>query len=100
MRWLPKLSHDQWNTLFSGIQAVCVVLGTVLALYGIFFTSLPEKIVTQLRTDISDAKEQLVDLRKERRTLEAELEALRGKLSEAQAQVEAKTRELSLLEAK
>ena len=100
MKSFFKLSSDQWNTFFSGIQALCVVVGTLLALYGIFFTTLPEKIVAQLRTDVSDAREQLVDLRKERRTLEADLNNLQGKLTEAQAQVEAKTRELTILEDK
>lgn len=100
MKWLPKLKIEHWSTIFSGVQAVCMVVGTVLALYGIFFTSLPETIVKQLRVDIAATNEELIDLRRQRREIEQQLEASQKRLVEARLELDAKGKVLSDLESK
>jgi len=100
MKWLPRLKTEQWNSIFSGIQAVCVLAGTILALYGVFFTNLPETIIKQMRADIAATNEELVDLRQQRREIERQLEISQKRLGGAKAELHAKGNALSDLESK
>lgn len=99
MKQLPKLNGN-WDTIFSGVQAVCMVVGTILALYGIFFTSLPETIIKQLRVDIAATNEELIDLRRQRREIEQQLDMSQKRLGGAQVELDAKGKALSDLESK
>jgi hypothetical protein len=98
MRLKWRLSRGQWDTVFGAVQATCVLLGTVLAVYGIFFTSLPERILREMRADIAEANEQLIDLRRERRAVEAELGALHRRLSDTQGLLDEKSQQLAEVE--
>src|SRR6266404_1858006 len=100
MKVLPKLSPERWNTLFAAIQAICIILATGLAFYGYFFTSLPETIMSQFRSEIVQAREELIDLRRERRDLQGELTTLQDRLKSVNALLEARGREISILERK
>lgn len=77
-----------------------MVVGTVLALYGIFFTSIPETIIKQLRVDIAATNEELIDLRRQRREIEQQLDMSQKRLGGAQVELDAKGKVLSDLESK
>ena len=83
------------------VSATTQVVLVGLAFYGLFFTSLPEQIVRQLRIDVADAKEELTDLRLERRQalgdlayLEREQNASRIALSDARFRLDEMSRQL------
>jgi len=85
--------------IFSGTQAVCVVVATGLAIYGLFWTSLPESIIRQMRGDIAAAKEEIVDLRQQRREIDQQLEMTQKKLDDVRGELEAKASAVAGLEA-
>ncbi len=64
-----KANEKKLNLLFSGISAMSALVVTSIAIWGIFFTSLPEKIISGLKTEVTDAKEELIDLRIEKRSI-------------------------------
>lgn len=82
-RLVPKWNVEEWRLFFNGFQALGAVAVASLAIYGVFFTSIPETIVRQLRADAADAREELVGLRAERNRLTASLDVLNSKFSEA-----------------
>lgn len=96
----PTYGKERWKVIFSGIQAVCVAIGTLLALYGVFFTRLPETIIRQLRSDITNAKEELIDLRRQRRETERQFELSQTGLSKTKVELEQKTKAITDLELK
>lgn len=57
-----------------------------LAVYGIFFTSLPEQLRRQYQADIADAREQLTELRQERSKLSDQIAAAKDEVQQLQAQ--------------
>lgn len=77
-----------------------MVIGTILALYGIFFMSLPETIIKQLRVDIAATNEELIDLRGQRREMERQLEVHQKQLGVAKTELDVKEKALSNLEGK
>ncbi len=50
-------------------QAAGTTAVAAIAIYGVFFTDIPQTLVRQLQTDVADARERLVDLQRERRAL-------------------------------
>lgn len=73
---LPAWNVEEWRLFFNGFQALGAVAIAALAIYGVFFTSIPETIVRQLRADVADAREELSGLRAERNRLVANLDSL------------------------
>ena len=57
-------------------QALSAVVVVALAVWATFFSPLPEVLHTQLRSDISEAKGHIEELRKEKNDLESENESL------------------------
>ena len=62
--------NEQWNLAFTGISSISALIITLLALWGIFFTSLPEKILSEYRTEIKKTKDEIVELRQEKRLIQ------------------------------
>src|SRR5216683_3351657 len=84
-------SMDGWRTVLQGIQAASALAVACLAIYGLFFTSIPETLIRQFRSDIADAKEELVGLRSERNRLTDQLYKLQqnqDSLSQAKIEIE------------
>ena len=65
-----SMNKEQLNLFFSGISSTSALIVTLLALWGVFFTSLPEKIMSEFRTDIKNTKEELIELRQEKRLIQ------------------------------
>ena len=72
---------------FAGISAVAAIAIACLAYWGVFFTDIPETLIRQLRADISAAKEEAVDLRREKRLLQEEVEEAQAELDMVQMEV-------------
>ncbi|MBI4184890.1 MAG: hypothetical protein HY521_12935 [Proteobacteria bacterium] len=68
------------DLIFQGVSATAALTIASLAVWGAFFTDIPEALIRQLRTDVSDAKEEVVDLRRERRLLEEQVAKTRDRL--------------------
>jgi hypothetical protein len=79
--WRWKL--EEWRLLFTGFQALGGVTLASLAIYGVFFTAIPETIVRQLRADVADAKEELSGVRAERNRQLLQLDKLNSEYHEA-----------------
>ncbi len=75
------------DTVFNGIAAVSTLAVACMAAWALIFTSLPDALVRQLQTDIADAREEVVDLRQERRQLRDEVSGMRARLEELQVEV-------------
>lgn len=73
--------------MFAGISAVAAVAIASLAYWGAFFTDIPETLIRQLRADISTAKEEVVDLRREKRLLQVEVEEAQAELDTVHMEV-------------
>lgn len=99
-KWRPTISSA--SEVFSIAGNLATVSVAVLAFWAYFFTSLPDDLARQFRTEISDLNEQLVDLRRERRALDEQVRSTRGDVVELTAQrlelVEAMARERRELE--
>lgn len=64
------MNKENLNIVFSGVSSISALIVTLLALWGVFFTSLPEKIMSEFRTDIKNTKEELIELRQEKRLIQ------------------------------
>ena len=64
--------------LNSVIQALPTYVLAGLAVWATFFSSLPEVLHTQLRSEISEAKEHIRDLRRTKNSLEQEISEIRS----------------------
>lgn len=85
---------DTWTFLFDATRAVSAAIVGALAIYGVFFTDLPEIIIRQLRADVADAREELVSLRQDRNRANEDLIKLRQDAVQATAQRDAATHQL------
>ena len=68
------------ETICSALSGVGTAILAGIALWGVFFTTIPEILIRQLRADISDTQEQLTDLRQERRKLVTDNKAAKSEL--------------------
>ncbi|MGB0505501.1 MAG: hypothetical protein ACPGGK_04825 [Pikeienuella sp.] len=73
--------RDWFSFLFSGIQAVSAIVLTALAVWAAFFTNLPDLLITQLRTEIVEAKSEVTLLRQQRTKIEEERDEANRELS-------------------
>lgn len=80
-RWL--------EILFSGVQAISALVLMVLALWAAFFTSLPEVLVSQLRSEITEAKSEITELRDQKNSVQAEYMAASSELTRLKLESEA-----------
>jgi hypothetical protein len=79
-RWIPTGKRvGEWCSTGSNLATVAVAL---LAFWAYFFTSLPDDLARQFRTEISDLNEQLVDLRRERRNLDDDVRSARADVTQ------------------
>jgi len=53
-----------WNAAFNGVQAIATAAIAAIAIWGIFFTDLPNVLIRQLRADVTEAREQLIEIRR------------------------------------
>tara|TARA_E500000318_G_scaffold69429_1_gene64291 strand:+ start:994 stop:1986 length:993 start_codon:yes stop_codon:yes gene_type:complete len=83
------------NLVFTGVSSVAALSLAFLAYYVAFFTNLPEVIINQLRVEVSETREQVIDLTRERRGLLLEIESARKELMHIRAQLEGKNIEVS-----
>ena len=81
------------------ITAVSAAAIAGLAIYGVFFTDLPERLVTQLRSEIAEAKSESTELRLRNRSLVAEGNELAAENSVIQTEVDLRKQELKNLSA-
>jgi hypothetical protein len=72
------------GTISDAISALCQVLLAALAIWGIFFSNAGDRLVASLRTDVSEARGALTDLRYQRTRLEAELREQKSELNSNQ----------------
>ncbi len=79
--------HRSLGILFSGLQALSAVVLMALAVWAAFFTSLPEALFTQLRSEISEAKSEIEELRRVRLRLEDERRFAEEEARRIQAEV-------------
>lgn len=82
------------------IMAISTVTVAAVAVYGMFFTSIPEALVRQLRTDVADTKQELISIKQEKASVESELDRLRSLVVEKQNTLEeiSKKRDIYLRE--
>ena len=52
----PPTWRSGLDLLFSGLSGISALAVTILAFYGAFFTTLPEQLIGQLRTDVTLAQ--------------------------------------------
>tara|TARA_E500000318_G_scaffold56331_1_gene52413 strand:+ start:264 stop:1343 length:1080 start_codon:yes stop_codon:yes gene_type:complete len=82
------------HLIFSAIASIATLSLAALAFYGAFFTDLPEAIITQLRLEVTETREQVIDLTRERRNLISEIDKARGELLDVRDNLTAREREL------
>lgn len=70
------------SIVFNGTQALSAFVLMVLALWAVFFTSLPEVLITQLRSEVAEAKSEVTLLRQQRFRIEGERDDATSELSE------------------
>lgn len=93
------MKREYLDTFFSGLSALCAVIGIVVLLWGAFFTSLPEKLISELNTDIKKQKETQIDLIQANRELRGGLKELRELNDAIEAENESLQSNISLLKA-
>ena len=89
-----------WDKIATGSQVVAALSTAAvagLAIYGIFFTDLPERLVAQLRSEITEAKFELTELQRTNRSLVTESRELVARNSAIQAEVDLREQELKRL---
>ncbi len=64
-----RINKEQLNLIFTGTSSISALIITLLTLWAVFFTSLPEKMLSEFRTDIKNTKEELIELRQEKREI-------------------------------
>ena len=72
--------NTKLGIFLAGVSAAAAISIACLAYWGAFFTDIPETLIRQLRADISAANEEAVDLRRERRLLQEEVEEAQAKV--------------------
>ncbi len=89
-----KQARIDWSMLFGGVQAACALVITIIAVWGVFFTDLPEVLIRQLRSDVATAQEELIDVRQQQRAAEdryqvssRQLEVMEKQLSASEAEL-------------
>ncbi|TIN66998.1 MAG: hypothetical protein E5Y30_29495, partial [Mesorhizobium sp.] len=65
-----------WDSLSSAAQAFSAVVVASLAIWAFFFSSLPEILEKQLRTEVVSANEELIEVRRNKVRLEDQQESL------------------------
>lgn len=60
------MDKENLNLIFTGISSASALSVTILAIWGAFFTSLPEKLISEYNTEIRSIKEELTVLRHEK----------------------------------
>lgn len=73
--------------LYEAVQALCALIVTALAIWGMFFTNIPDQLIGQLRSDIIDAREELIDVRRSRRAALDSTLAVAHELVQVRAQL-------------
>mgnify|MGYP001247838649 CR=1 FL=1 len=76
------MQKGNWGILFAGIQSVCAVIVTIITVYGVFFTDLPDLLINQLRAELATAEIKLSELRLEKLRIQDELEEKSNTLEE------------------
>lgn len=94
--------NNRWKSgcelAFSGMQAACALVLAAIAVWAFFFTPLPEKLISQLRSEITEAKANIEELTRTKIRLETEsqqLEASNEALLKRQSKIE---NEIAILE--
>ncbi len=95
---MPSI-RDKIATGSQVVAALSTAVVAGLAIYGIFFTDLPERLVAQLRSDITEAKFELTELRRTNRLLVTKGRELEAKKSAIEAKVDLRQQELKRLSA-
>ena len=106
MKQLSATNVREWLKLGCEVIAALSALAVaVIAIWGVFFTDLPETLFRQLRSDIAEQNETLVSLHQRRRALEQQLSDARvgvqtaeEKRKQIQEEVDALSREKANLE--
>lgn len=83
-RWIRRTSKSA-SALLSALSNLATVSAVALAFWAFFFTSVPDDVARQFRSEISDLNEQLVDMRQERRDLATKVDETRSELGAAEA---------------
>lgn len=84
------------HLIFSAIASIATLSLAALAFYGAFFTNLPEVIITQLRLEVTETREQVIDLTRERRNLISEIDEARRELFDVKDDLAVREREFQL----
>ena len=64
---------NKWLQIgFGAAQAISAVVLMLLALWAAFFTNLPEVLISQLRSEIAEAKSEIVELRDQKSIIQQE----------------------------
>jgi hypothetical protein len=64
---------NKWlQIVFGAAQAISALVLMLLALWAVFFTSLPEVLISQLRSEITEAKSEIVELRDQKSSIQQE----------------------------
>lgn len=86
-RWVEK-------GLIPGITAVATFAGTMLVIYGLFFSDFAQSVEAELRSENANLNQQSAELRAERGKLASEIESLRDQEQSVRREVEASKTEL------
>jgi hypothetical protein len=69
-----NIKKETLNTTFSGFSALSAVTGVCVLLWGVFFTSIPEKLISELNTEIQKQNEIQINLVQNNRNLQKNIE--------------------------
>ena len=88
-----------WELVFSGAQAFGTVGTLLVAVWAIFFTSLPQVLENQLRTEVVEAKEEAINIRRSNDALMDNQAALKSTNKELMSSASALQNQIAGLEA-
>jgi flagellar biosynthesis chaperone FliJ len=85
------------NTGSASLAGIGTIVIAAIGVWGVFFTDIPERLIGQLRSDITEAQERLVTLEKERRTLAGRNESAQAELERLDAELQQASTDLASL---
>lgn len=85
------------NTGSASLAGIGTIVIAAIGVWGVFFTDIPERLIGQLRSDITEAQERLVTLEQERRSLAVRNESAEAKLEKLDAELRQATTDLASL---
>lgn len=92
-------ASDRLESVLKLIQTLTSVTVAGLAIYGFFFTKIPDAILRDLHADSAEAKEEALELRRERRGLLDDLKSLQDGKKDLDAKIAQRNADLAALAA-